>query len=108
MMNQTITQSASLPSRDQWWMEIGAILEGNIVEVTLQKEMTLDAPAGTAGEKQQPHLLDSPGSQPLLLVCQSGGRSARAALLLTQMGFDKAVNLRGGMIAYQMWQQQAA
>jgi len=64
-----ITQSVSLPSRDQWWMEIGAILEGNIVEITLQKEMLLDAPAGTAGEKQQAHLLDAPGNkgQPLLL-----------------------------------------
>ena len=38
-----ITQSASLPSREQWWMEIGAILEGNIVDVTLQHELDLDS-----------------------------------------------------------------
>ena len=31
-----ITQSADLPSREQWWMEIGAILEGNIVDITPQ------------------------------------------------------------------------
>ncbi|WP_026131765.1 hypothetical protein [Pandoraea sp. B-6] len=28
-----ITESAQLPSREQWWMEIGAILEGNVVDV---------------------------------------------------------------------------
>ncbi|MEI7928825.1 MAG: hypothetical protein WCH40_09765 [Verrucomicrobiales bacterium] len=62
-----ITQSASLPSREQWWMEIGAILEGNIVEVALQKEMSLDAPATpvASGEKNQPHLLDVPGNAEL-------------------------------------------
>jgi hypothetical protein len=34
-----ITQSADLPSREQWWMEIGAILEGNIVDLTPQFEI---------------------------------------------------------------------
>jgi hypothetical protein len=31
-----ITASDSLPSREQWWLEIGAILEGNIVDLTSQ------------------------------------------------------------------------
>jgi hypothetical protein len=66
-----ITQSASLPSREQWWMEIGAILEGNIVDVTVQHELLLTGSAGTAGEKNQPHLLDAPGSQPMLLDAPS-------------------------------------
>ena len=34
-----ITQSASIPSREQWWLEIGAILEGNIVDLAPQSEM---------------------------------------------------------------------
>ena len=34
-----ITQSADLPSREQWWMEIGAILEGNIVDLAPQIQM---------------------------------------------------------------------
>jgi len=34
-----ITKSAELPSREQWWLEIGAILEGNIVEMTQQTEL---------------------------------------------------------------------
>jgi hypothetical protein len=34
-----ITQSASLPSRERWWLEIGAILEGNIVDLASQSQM---------------------------------------------------------------------
>jgi hypothetical protein len=70
-----ITQSASLPSREQWWMEIGAILEGNIIDITAQPQFDLAsaAPALASGEKNQPHLLDAPGNkgQPLLLDAPS-------------------------------------
>jgi len=34
-----ITQSADLPSREQWWLEIGAILEGNIVDLSPQTQI---------------------------------------------------------------------
>lgn len=34
-----IQESASLPSREQWWMEVGAALEGNIVDLAPQAEM---------------------------------------------------------------------
>lgn len=40
-----IRDSASLPSREQWWMEIGAILEGNIVDLAPQAELDLLATA---------------------------------------------------------------
>jgi hypothetical protein len=36
-----ITQSASLPSREAWWMEVGAILEGNIVNIAPQRSLDL-------------------------------------------------------------------
>lgn len=36
-----ITQSASLPSREAWWMEVGAILEGNIVDLAPQQGLDL-------------------------------------------------------------------
>ena len=39
-----ITKSAELPSREQWWLEIGAILEGNIVEMTQQTELNFTVP----------------------------------------------------------------
>jgi hypothetical protein len=34
-----ITQSVDLPTREQWWLEVGAILEGNIVDLELQTEL---------------------------------------------------------------------
>lgn len=35
----------------------------------------------------------------LVLVCRSGGRSGRAAAILTQLGFTKVMNMVGGMLA---------
>jgi rhodanese-related sulfurtransferase len=36
----------------------------------------------------------------VLLICRSGGRSARAAIQLVGMGFKRVMNLAGGMMAY--------
>jgi hypothetical protein len=36
-----ITQSSTLPSREAWWMEVGAILEGNIVDLAPQQGLDL-------------------------------------------------------------------
>ncbi len=36
-----ITKAQQLPSREQWWMEVGAILEGNIVDIGLQPGLDL-------------------------------------------------------------------
>ncbi|MFN0128094.1 MAG: class I SAM-dependent DNA methyltransferase [Verrucomicrobiales bacterium] len=83
-----ITQSGSLPSREQWWMEIGAILEGNIVDLTLQPELDLSPPPRSApsasGEKNQPLLLDAPGSaqQPELALSASCSTPPPSALPL--------------------------
>jgi hypothetical protein len=38
-----ITNARQLPTREQWWMEVGAILEGNIVDIGLQPGLDLIA-----------------------------------------------------------------
>jgi rhodanese-related sulfurtransferase len=38
--------------------------------------------------------------EPIVLVCKSGGRSGNAAMALTRAGFSKAMNLVGGMMAW--------
>lgn len=43
-----ITRSADLPSREQWWMEVGAILEGNVVEMETQRGLDLQPTAPDA------------------------------------------------------------
>lgn len=37
-----ISGSTDLPSREQWWMEVGAILEGNVVDLEPQPQSELD------------------------------------------------------------------
>ena len=38
--------------------------------------------------------------RPVVVVCRSGARSARATLLLREAGFDKVANLAGGMLRW--------
>jgi hypothetical protein len=49
-----IRASHSLPTREQWWMEIGAILEGNIVDLAPQAELDLFAVAEPQAPVAQP------------------------------------------------------
>ncbi len=39
-------------------------------------------------------------TQPVVVICRSGGRSGRAALLLEQMGFHKVASMAGGMLLW--------
>lgn len=43
-----IGRAGELPTREQWWMEIGAVLEGSIVDVTAEPELNFAAPAVTS------------------------------------------------------------
>ncbi len=42
-----------------------------------------------------------PRDRDLLLICRSGNRSGVAQDLLARAGFDRAINVQGGMIAWQ-------
>ena len=41
-----------------------------------------------------------PRDRPVLVVCQSGSRSRRAAQFLLQMGFERVASVRGGTAAW--------
>ena len=41
-----------------------------------------------------------PRDKEVVLYCRSGARSYHACLYLAQQGFDNAINLRGGIIAW--------
>ena len=43
-----IQKSRELPERSSWWLEVGAILEGNVVEVEIQSSLDLDQPESTS------------------------------------------------------------
>ena len=48
-----IQKSRELPERSSWWLEIGAILEGNVVEVEIQSSMDLDQPQSTLPPQEE-------------------------------------------------------
>ena len=48
-------------------------------------------------------MADQPRSQSIVLVCESGSRSAIGASLLTAAGFTDVTNLTGGIVA---WRQE--
>ena len=43
---------------------------------------------------------DADPEERIVVVCRSGGRSGRAAILLEQAGFARVASLQGGMLAY--------
>ena len=45
-------------------------------------------------------MVDRPRDEPVVLVCESGSRSAIGASLLAAAGFRDVANLVGGMVAW--------
>jgi rhodanese-related sulfurtransferase len=46
------------------------------------------------------HLADLDRGRDLVVMCHHGGRSRQIVLFLEQQGFDRAINLRGGIDAW--------
>lgn len=46
------------------------------------------------------HLTELPKDMPLVVMCRSGGRSARVTEALQRHGFSQALNLTGGIMAW--------
>ena len=55
-------------------------------------------PLGTFGH----HLGELPTDQDILIICQSGNRSARATMAAMQAGLSRVYNVRGGTSAWVM------
>jgi rhodanese-related sulfurtransferase len=48
----------------------------------------------------QARFAELPKDRPLVMFCRSGRRSMDATVFLRQQGYDKAVNLRGGVLSW--------
>ena len=46
------------------------------------------------------HEIDAWKTKPIVVVCRAGGRSHTAAEMLRDAGFDQAMNLEGGLLAW--------
>ena len=68
-----INKAQQLPTREQWWMEVGAILEGNIVDIGSQPGLDLEPT-----EPEAPQVI-IPDVQPTLLGMETQLPLAQAA-----------------------------
>ncbi|MBL0219636.1 MAG: MBL fold metallo-hydrolase [Myxococcales bacterium] len=96
--------AAGIPELSPAW--VGANLSNiTVVDVREPDELRgeLGAIDGVAsiplGQLPGP-LATMPRDRPLVLVCRSGGRSAKAALQLSALGFTHVASMRGGMTAW--------
>ncbi len=79
-------QAVVLDVREPGEVKTGKIL-GSISIPLAQLEKQMD--------KLQQHK-----AAPIIVVCQSGGRSSRACSILRKQGFESVYNLRGGIMAW--------
>lgn len=69
--------------------EVGEVAGGTLPGTT-------NIPVGELGER----LVELDPGRRVVLLCRSGGRSEKAAGILTDAGFADVVNLEGGMLAW--------
>ena len=68
-----ITGAKQLPTREEWWMEVGAILEGNIVDIGLQPSLDLQPTEAEAPQVIVPEVQPSFfGMETQLPLAQAG------------------------------------
>lgn len=75
---------ALLDVREPWELEIAAI------------DGSLAIPLGELTKR----VSELPRDRPLAVICHHGGRSAQAPAWLRNQGFDKAINVAGGIDAW--------
>jgi len=71
---------------EEFWGDLGHLPGATLVPL---------ATVASMAHEQKWHPADE-----IVLVCRSGGRSGRAARQLVSLGFQRVINLRGGMLAY--------
>lgn len=75
---------------------------GHLPGALLVPRGTLEGAADPAYKHRNPALCQAHG-QPIVVYCQTGGRSAMAADTLQQMGFQEVYNLAGG---FENWEAE--
>ena len=75
---------------------------GHIENAVLVPRGTLEGAACFNYKKRHPELCQA-RERPIVVYCATGGRSAMAAMTLTQMGFETVYNLWGGI---ELWDSE--
>ena len=101
-IERATTRLSGVPEVDVEWLR-SVLGQVRLVDVRGADELRGPLPA-IPGSEHVPlgELLDAAESwdrqQPLVIVCRSGVRSARAALVLEEMGFSRVASLAGGVL----------
>lgn len=69
---------------DEWSGELGHVAEAQLICL----------------DELEDRISDIPKDKPLVVICRSGQRSARASAFLKENGFSEVYNMLGGMIAW--------
>ncbi len=83
--------------REHWEYEAG-----HLPEALLVPRGTLEG-AADPNYKHRDHVLCQAYERPIVLYCQTGGRSAMATVTLNEMGFREVYNLAGGI---EIWEAE--
>jgi rhodanese-related sulfurtransferase len=89
-----VKQGAALQSHGALLLDVrenGEYVEGHAPGSTL-------IPLGQLPQRLQE--IDGYKNKPVVVICHSGSRSAKAAKLLEQAGFSAVSNVQGGMVAW--------
>jgi rhodanese-related sulfurtransferase len=74
-----------------------------LLDVREPEELADGALAGSVNipmEEVEQRLAELPTDRDIVVICHLGGRSAHVAKLLNALGYDRALNLSGGMEAW--------
>ena len=97
METQTLVKEIC-PSTTQQWVKEGALLvdvreKNEVAEVAYEVPNIMDIPLSEFENRYT----EIPKEGNVVMVCQSGGRSLRAAGFLVNHGYEKVVNMQHGM-----------
>lgn len=103
--------SAGIPEIAPEWVRLHA-KDVDLIDVREPEELhgelaKLDEAASIPLNQFPGRLADSPRDRSIVLVCRSGGRSAKAALALIALGFSRVASMRGGMTAWHATENSA-
>ncbi|MCI4442812.1 MAG: rhodanese-like domain-containing protein [Lentimicrobium sp.] len=100
MENQTLVKEIC-PTTTQKWVKEGALLvdvreKDEVAQLAYDVPNIINIPLSVFEE----HFTEIPKDKPVVMVCESGGRSLRAAGFLVNHGYENVVNMEHGIIRW--------
>ena len=100
-MEKQVRVTEICPTKTQALIKNGALLvdvreKDEVAKLAYDVPNIINIPLSVFEE----HYTEIPKDKPVVMVCKSGGRSSKAAIILQNNGFTKVYNLEGGFTAW--------